>query len=93
MPNQRSKDKKVVSLPVSKDLLAAIEDEAKKQGVDRSKLINALLKKALKLSPIIVAILWFQFPKTRPALRTCGDAIVALVESGISAATKALAKL
>lgn len=56
MANQRSKNKKVISVPLPKEVLDAIEAEAKRQGIDRVKLINALLKAAL---PLCAMLAWW----------------------------------
>lgn len=57
MANQRSKNKKVISVPLPKELLERIEREAQKQGKNRVDLINEVLKAALKLIVISTAAL------------------------------------
>lgn len=88
MANQRSKNKKVISVPLPKEVLDIIEADAAKQGTDRVKIINALLRKALKLSPLIFAVLWFQFPQTRPAIRSAGKALASFAESAAAQVAK-----
>lgn len=62
MANQRSKNKKVISVPLSKELLEQIEREAAKQGKNRVDLINEVLKAALKL--IVVSFLIYHLVRS-----------------------------
>jgi metal-responsive CopG/Arc/MetJ family transcriptional regulator len=49
MANQRARNKKVISVPLTEEVLRAIEREAKRRGTDRVKIINEVLKAALKI--------------------------------------------
>lgn len=49
MANQRARNKKVISVPLTEEVLRAIEKEAKRRGTDRVKIINEVLKTALKV--------------------------------------------
>ena len=86
MANQRSKNKKVISVPLPKELLERIEREAQKQGKNRVDLINEVLKSALKLIVVsTAALLIYHFtrvgagPKAWNAAKLAGTAKAAWV--------------
>lgn len=82
---------------VSLETFGGLQARAAREGKSLDKLIGEILTAAAKLGVIAlllgVPFLWHQFPKTRPALRSCGKAAFSLIESGIKTATGAFAKL
>lgn len=89
---RRGDGKTQTTLSLSEEVLEKARRAAEEDGRSLSNFIEQLLKKSLLLLLALFSC-WQFAPKTRPALRSCGKAVVALVESTISAATKALAKL
>jgi len=79
MANQRSKNKKVISVPLSKELLERIEKEAARKGKNRVDLINEVLKAALGL--ILLAFLAFHV--TRSPKRWNAEALAATGKAAV----------
>lgn len=51
MANQRAKNKKVLSVPLPRELLQQIEAEAERRGINRVALINEVLARSLNKTP------------------------------------------
>lgn len=89
---RRADGKTQTTLSLTEEVLAKAKKAAEEDGRSLSNFIEQLLKKSLLLLFILFSC-WQFAPKTRPALRSCAKTAVSLIESGIKAATKALAKL
>lgn len=70
MANQRSKDKKLISVSIPKAVLRKIEAEARRQGTDRVKLINEVLKAHYKLPAWLLATVMACYAARNPKRAT-----------------------
>ena len=67
MANQRKAGKKKIQVWMTEEERRSLEEKAAKKGMT----LTDFLKWIAAGMPVLVALLWFQFPKTRPALRSC----------------------